>query len=257
MRSLPFPEMPDGPPLPDRAGGGEGVCGDTAEFLKRPMAHRNYRRRKATSVAVSAALVFMAMLLVTSAYDLGGGSLVKGWHHAWGMFSFYGWFALPFAAGGGLLVFCLCTWFGQRIVMIIGAVVSGFWLYQAITTSDPVSQLRMISGKEDLPNLNVTLFEQGKTFSDGTAYKWIANCSLQEAMKLMDSLDLEAPKEREFTDSRGRPFTMPSSRISDMEGNFGEQAADTIYATDEKGFIAGYSESEGRLQLFYWPAMFR
>lgn len=203
-------------------------------------------------VTIAAGIVFALDVILTE----GGGSLGRGWSAGWGYLSFYGIFMLPILAIVGLVVMGLSRLIGGGIVMLVSLIGLGGLLIHGAVTSRPGSQLARVTGRDGIPDLRFEDFFVGHSFSDGTAYRWIAHCSPAEAARLSEALGLKSVATKVKIEGPVE-FMVEHQVVRDYQGVFDSGIEGVDFYTDERGMIGGYSSNENRFRLYWWPAALR
>jgi hypothetical protein len=202
-------------------------------------------------VALATGVVFALGIILAE----GGGSLARGWKPGWSYLSFYGILMIPILGIVGLVAMGLSRLIGGGIVMVFALVGLGGLLVHGAMTSTPRAQLARVTERDGVPDLEFEEFFVGHTFSDGTAYRWVARCSPEEAIRLINALGLRPvpPKVR----VAGTVEIMVKHQVvRDYRKVFDSRIEGVDFYTDERGMIGGYSSNENRFRLYWWPAAF-
>lgn len=200
-------------------------------------------------VGLSTGLTFALGIIL----DMGGGSLTRGWDPGMNYLGFYGLFALPVFAIVAIVAMGLSRLLGGGIVMAVSIVGLGALLTHSILSSSPGAQLRRVTGRSGIPDLQFERFVQGHTFSDGTSYLWVARCSPEEADALVAALGLESiPTEVPF-DPESSMMTKHRAVVQ-YEGVFEGGIDGMRFFIDPRGMVGAFSPHEQRFRLFWWPA---
>lgn len=202
-------------------------------------------------VAIATGIVFALDVILTE----GGGSLSRGWSPGWGYLSFYGIFMLPILAIVGWVAMGLARLIGGGIVMIVSLAGLGAFLIHGAVTSRPGKQLARVTGRDGIPDLRFEGFLVGHSFSDGTAYQWIAHCSPAEAAGLSEALGLKSVPLKVKMDGPV-DFMIEHDVVRYYQAVFDSGIEGVDFYTDERGMIGGYSSDENRFRLYWWPAAF-
>lgn len=203
-------------------------------------------------VAIAAGIVFALDVILTE----GGGSLSRGWSASLGYLSFYGIFMLPILAVGGVVAIGLSRLIGGGIVMLVSTLLLGVFLIHGLISSTPQAQLERVTGRAGTPNVRFEEFSIGHSFSDGSAYRWIAKCSPAQAVELAHTLGLKSVPAKVKID--GPILFMEQHQVvRDYKGVFESGIEGVDFYTDDRGMIGGYSADESRFRLYWWPAAFR
>lgn len=202
-------------------------------------------------VAIATGIVFALGIILSE----GGGSLTRGWSPGWGYLSFYGIFMLPILAIIGLVVMAASRFIGGGTVIVLAIIgLSGLLIHSAVT-STPRAQLERVTGRGGIPDLRFEQFFIGHSFSDGTAYRWVAHCSPDEAARLVDALALKPVPSKVKMDGPVE-FMVDHQVVRDYEVVFDSDIEGVDFYTDERGMIGGYSPAENRFRLYWWPTAF-
>jgi hypothetical protein len=186
----------------------------------------------------------------------GGGSLTKGWNPGLGYLSFYGVFMLPILAIVGLIAIGLSRLLGGGIVILLATIGLGALLIHSTVTSTPGAQLTRVTGRPGIPKLRYERFEIRHTFSDGTAYLWVAQCSPKQATELINALGMgRIPTMTKF--EHHDTIMVEHQAVGDYRGMFGNEIEGVEFYMDRQGMIGGYSAGECRFRLYWWPAALR
>ncbi len=173
-----------------------------------------------------------------------------------GYLLFYGIFMLPYLAVIGLVAMGISRLIGSGIVMLVSTLGLGTLLIHWAVTSTPRAQLELVTGRAGAPDLRFEGFSIGHTFSDGSAYRWIALCSPAEASRLIDTLGLKAVPARVTID--GPILFMEEHQVvRDYRDIFKTGIENVDFYMDERGMIGGYSAEESRFRLYWSPPAFR
>ncbi len=185
--------------------------------------------------------------------DEGGGSLTRGWDPGMGYLSFYGIFMLPILAIVALGTMGLSRLLGGGIVTLVSIIGLGGLLIPNVLTSCPGAQLARVTGRSAVPDLEFERFEKGHTFSDGTSYLWVARCSPDDATQLAIALGLERIPTMVRMDAKF-PMSVEHQAVRDYQGIFEGDIEGIEFFADHRGMIGGFSPSEQRFRLYWWPA---
>lgn len=202
-------------------------------------------------VAVATGIVFALSIILAE----GGGSLARGWRPGCGYLSFYGIFMLPILAIVGLVAMGVSRLVGGGIVVILAIIGLGGLLIHSAVTSTPQAQLARVTGRDGIPDLRFEEFFVGHSFSDGTAYRWVAQCSPAEAIRLSEALGLKSVPTKVKMDGPVE-FMMKHPVVNDYQGVFDSGIEGIDFYTDERGMIGGFSSTENRFRLYWCPAAF-
>ena len=153
----------------------------------------------------------------------------------------------------GLVAAGLTRFLGCRLVIILSLIGFVALSVDSVISSSPLAQLKRVTGHSQIPAVDFERFEQGQTFSDGTSYLWIARCNSVQALELVGALELQSIP-REVPYEPGSPMMMRQGSVSTYEGVFGDADSGVMFYVDPRGMIAGFSESEQRFRLYWWPA---
>lgn len=214
-------------------------------------------REPRTALWVGALVAFATGVVLALGIILveGGGSLARGWKPGWGYLSFYGIFMIPILAIIGLVAMGLSRLIGGGIVMVFAILGLGGLLAHDAVTSTPRAQLARVTQRDGIPDLKFEEFFLGHTFSDGTAYRWVARCSPEEAIRLVAALELRSVPPKVRMDGPVE-FMVEHQVVRDYRGVFDGGIEGVDFYTDERGMIGGYSSKENRFRLYWWPAAF-
>lgn len=202
-------------------------------------------------VALATGVVFALGIILAE----GGGSLARGWKPGWSYLSFYGIFMIPILAIIGLVAMGVSRFVGGGIVMLIAVVGLGGLLIHSALTSTPRAQLARVTERDGIPDLQFEEFFIGHSFSDGSAYRWVAHCSPDEAIRLVDALELKSVPSKVKMDGPVE-FMVEHQVVRDYQGVFDSGIEGVDFYTDERGMIGGYFSDESRFRLYWWPAAF-
>lgn len=214
---------------------------------------RNRKTLPSLIVGISVFFAFTLTWVISVILDLGGGSLAKGWDSGSGYLGFYGIFMLPFAGFIGLVSFGISKLVGSGIVASVSTLGISWILIDSVITSSPGAKLQRIAGQSEIPELTFERYEQGQTFSDGTAYLWVAYCSAKEAEQLIEALALKRIPEKALMGYDGT-FIDEREAIGTYKAVFeGDVASEELYFNG-RGMIGGFSPNEKKFRLYWWPA---
>jgi hypothetical protein len=207
-------------------------------------------------VGALAAMAAGVVVAVCIMLDKGGGSFSRGWNPGLGYLSFYGFFMLPFIAIVGVVAMRLSRLIGGGIVMLLAILGLVALLFYGAVSSTPAAQLSRVTGRSGIPDLSFEQFRKGHTSSDGSSYLWVARCSPSEATKFASALGLRPIPAMVKTDG---PVSMmvEHEAVLDYRGIFEGGIDGVEFYVDDRGMIGGYSASESRFRLYWWPAMRR
>ncbi len=204
--------------------------------------------RAGALVAFLAGLVFALSVIL----DEGGGSLTRGWEPGCGYLEFYGIFMIPILTLAGLVAVGLSRLIGGGTVMLVATIGLGSVLIHSALSSTPAAQLARATGLSKLPDVPFEHFEKRHTFGDGTSYRWIARCSVDEAMALANALGLDAiPASRERAGAVSAKSKHPA--VEDWRQVFDVDFDGLSFYVGDRGMIGGYSPREQRFRLYWWP----
>lgn len=201
-------------------------------------------------------VALFAFLAIGFAFTLNAGS---GSLYRWGspgLFDhmFTAILSLPLSAGVGLIAALISRLIGGAIVASISILGLSYLVLYAAESSTPEVQLARLTGKTNIPEVQIVHFRKGNTFSDGTSYAWIALCSPTQAAALSNALGMKpvvvtlTPEGKIQTTVENLPF-LDLCHACEIEADGYE------FYMGDLGVVGGYSHDEKKFCIYWWPSV--